>query len=190
MRAPGWPQPGGFAVLDSEARRRPDPDNRPPFPALEKNLDTMGSRGCNEGLRRKNCKIVKKAVPDLCPVSKTPAMTPWPGQNQWLCNILGFFHGDGTGFADLDAAFASQAFFGIDRNRLAVLDFKYFHRAYIHALFTTFAFFCVNGHIKSHFQISFLIVSNYDDISWDFWFRRLRCKIFLIIPNKLSSQGP
>jgi len=82
--APGRPRPDGFAVLRSEARRRTDPDNTAPFPEVKKNLDTMGSRGCNEGLRRKNCKIVKKAVPDLCPVRKTPAMTAWPGQNQWL----------------------------------------------------------------------------------------------------------
>jgi hypothetical protein len=57
--------------------------------------------------------------------------------------------------ADLDAAFASEAFFGVRRERFPVPHFKYLDRADVHALFAANALFFVDGGVESHQQISF-----------------------------------
>jgi hypothetical protein len=64
---------------------------------------------------------------------------------------LNFFNGNSAFFTDLDAAFAAQAFFGIDGYGFAVLHFKDFNRANIHAFFAASAFFFVDDRIKSHY---------------------------------------
>jgi hypothetical protein len=69
-------------------------------------------------------------------------------------SILGLFDGDRTGFTDLYAALATQAFFGVDRNGLAVLHFENFNRADIHAFLAAFTLLFVYGRIKSHWEKS------------------------------------
>jgi hypothetical protein len=64
---------------------------------------------------------------------------------------LGFFDCDSIRITYFDAAFAAKTFFSINRNGFSILDFKYFYRAYIYALFTTFTFFSIYDRIKSHF---------------------------------------
>jgi hypothetical protein len=64
---------------------------------------------------------------------------------------LNFFNDNSAFFTDLDAAFAAQTFFGIDGYGFAVLHFKDFNRANIHAFFAASAFFFVDDRIKSHY---------------------------------------
>jgi hypothetical protein len=64
---------------------------------------------------------------------------------------LDLFDYDGAFFTDFHAAFTAEAFFGIDRHRLAILHLEYFNRAHIHALFTTGALFFIDDRIKRHY---------------------------------------
>jgi hypothetical protein len=40
-------------------------------------------------------------------------------------SILGFFYGNGSGFANLDAAFTTETLFGVYRLRFFVLELEY-----------------------------------------------------------------
>jgi hypothetical protein len=64
-----------------------------------------------------------------------------------------FFNRDGVSFTNFDAAFATQAFFGVNGHGLPVLHLEYFNRAYIYTFFATFTFVCINNRIKSHLKI-------------------------------------
>jgi hypothetical protein len=70
---------------------------------------------------------------------------------------LSLFDRDSVFRANLDAALASEALFGVCRKRLAVPHFKNFNGADIDAFFTTNAFFFIDGGIKSHSLISFQV---------------------------------
>jgi len=65
--------------------------------------------------------------------------------------ILNFLDGNGAGFTDLNATFATETFFRIDRNGFSILHFKNLRRAHINAFFATFALVGINNRIKSHF---------------------------------------
>jgi hypothetical protein len=65
---------------------------------------------------------------------------------------LDLFDGNGAFFANLDTAFAAEAFFGIDGHGFAILHLENFNRADIHALFTTGALFFIDSWVKSHQQ--------------------------------------
>jgi hypothetical protein len=70
---------------------------------------------------------------------------------------LNFFNGNSAFFTDLDTALTAQAFFGIYGYGFAVLHFKDFNRAHIHAFFAASALFFVDDRIKSHYNVSFRI---------------------------------
>jgi hypothetical protein len=62
-----------------------------------------------------------------------------------------FLDDDGVLFTDFHTAFASHAFFRIDRHGFSVLHLENLHRAYVYTFFTTNAFGFVNNRGKCHF---------------------------------------
>ena len=75
---------------------------------------------------------------------------------------LGLFYSNGFGFANLDTAFAAEAFFSIDGNGFAVLHLEYFHRTNINTFFAACAFFFINNRVKCHLSTaSFLMLLNW-----------------------------
>jgi hypothetical protein len=74
------------------------------------------------------------------------ATTALPLENAFLS----FGHGNCSGGAHLDAAFAAQAFLFIDRRGFVILHLKDAHRADIDTFFVTGAFIRVHFHTPSH----------------------------------------
>jgi hypothetical protein len=100
---------------------------------------------------------------------------------------LSLFNGDGVGLAHFNAAFAAKAFFRINRDGLAVLHFKNFHRANIYTLFTTFTFVSIHDRIKSHFSSLLCCSFFYITIAILVYFIGLRLKNFPIAIINLSQ---
>jgi hypothetical protein len=81
------------------------------------------------------------------PLPRLPKSDLWTGGQTGL----GFLYDNSAFFTDLDTAFATQTFFGIDGYGFAILHFKDFNRANIYTFFAASAFFFVDDRIKSHY---------------------------------------
>ena len=62
---------------------------------------------------------------------------------------LDFRNGDGLLIADLHAALTAQAFLGIDRHGLSVLNLIHVYGAHLHTLLTPFTLVMVHGYFIS-----------------------------------------
>jgi len=65
-------------------------------------------------------------------------------------HALGLFDGNGTFFANFNAAVATETLIRIDGYGFRVLQFKNFNRTHIHTLSAACAFFFVHNGIESH----------------------------------------
>jgi hypothetical protein len=71
---------------------------------------------------------------------------------------LSLFDDDGVYFANLDAAFATQALFGVNGFGFPVFHFKHLSGANVNALLAANAFFLIHDRIKSHDLTPFKII--------------------------------
>jgi hypothetical protein len=65
------------------------------------------------------------------------------------CDLV-FSNGDSFLITYFYTAFTTQTFFGVNRNRLAILHFVNIYGANLYALFTSFTFIMIDNYFISH----------------------------------------
>lgn len=76
-----------------------------------------------------------------------------------------FLYGNRIFFTNFHTTFTAHALFRVHRHGFSVLHFKNFHRAHVHAFFTTNTLFFINNRVKSHFKKTSLKSNHYPRLS-------------------------